>query len=140
MRPPIFVTSPAKLISPVIAISLLTFFFRITEIKWNTEKPASVAQIAVSGKGEIVTFNQVIILIAIFLKSKSCIKSIWFYPGFFVADKAGHFCADQSASSLVDAISDSSYAHPVDTSGKVHLHQLCLNMPYNVPVYRLYCN
>ena len=34
----------------------------ITEIKWNTEKPASVAQIAVSGKGEIVTFNQDILL------------------------------------------------------------------------------
>jgi len=33
-----------------------------TQIKWNTEKPVSVAQIAVSGKGEIVTFNQDILL------------------------------------------------------------------------------
>jgi len=58
----------------------------ITEIKWNTEKPASVAQIAVSGKGEIVTFNQDILLRNTVLKTNK---------GKLLVDANGNFGRNQ---------------------------------------------
>ena len=58
----------------------------ITEIKWNTEKPASVAQIAVSGKGEIVTLNQDILLRNTVLKTNK---------GKLLVDANGNFGRNQ---------------------------------------------
>jgi hypothetical protein len=57
-----------------------------TQIKWNTEKPVSVAQIVVSGKGEIVTFNQDILLRNTILKTNK---------GKLLVDANGNFGRNQ---------------------------------------------
>jgi len=57
-----------------------------TQIKWNTEKPISVAQIAIAGKGEIIAFNQDILLRNTVLKTNK---------GKLLVDANGNFGRNQ---------------------------------------------